>query len=107
MRERHSKGRRRLRLMLVGSSSRRHRRAVSLGEQVRAAAERYEADIRAAGARYDAALNRIIGRLPESVADDDQSAALDGETTLMARPTANPVVSENPVVVGYDQDEEQ
>jgi len=74
MRERRSKGRGLLRLMLVVGNCRRPSEAVSLEEQVRAAAEQYEADIRAAGVRYDAALNRIIGRRPEPTLHDDLSS---------------------------------
>jgi hypothetical protein len=76
MRERRSKGRGRLRLMLAGGGCRRAGRAVSIEKQVRAASDRYEADIRAAGARYDTALNRILAcRRPESATENDQSAA--------------------------------
>jgi hypothetical protein len=39
------------------------RSKLSVQEQLQAAADRYEADIRAAGARYDAAMARILAGL--------------------------------------------
>ena len=108
MGEQHFKCRGRLRLILVGRGGRRRRSMVGLDEQIRAAAERYEADIRAAGARYDAALNRIVGRPDLSrLRKTINSVALDGENTLMARPSAQTVVREDPAVLGHDQDEEE
>jgi hypothetical protein len=49
---------------------------LSIEEQIQAAADRYAADIRAAGARYEAAMNRILARhQPKSIDHEQHSIA--------------------------------
>lgn len=64
------------------------RRRLSVEEQIRAAADEYEADIRAAGARYEAAMARILTRLTGRPAAPSGREPTATEATEAAEPAA-------------------